>query len=78
MLVAVQVKAIQHRQITLPGHAESMGNALGQEGIQQAGGQQFLKSCPIVPKDPETCQLSRRCNAGACAALVIKRPVRPP
>ena len=33
--VAVQVKAIQHRQITFTGNAKSMGNALGQEAFNE-------------------------------------------
>jgi hypothetical protein len=34
-LIAVQVKAIEHRQITLTGHPESMGDALGQEAFNK-------------------------------------------
>ena len=34
-LIAVQVKAVQHRQITFSGHPESMGNALGQEAFNK-------------------------------------------
>jgi hypothetical protein len=34
-LIAVQVKAVQHRQIALTGHAERMGNALGQEAFNE-------------------------------------------
>ena len=34
-LIAVQVKAIEHRQVTLTGHPESMGNALGQEAFNK-------------------------------------------
>ena len=33
--LAVQMKAIQHRQITFTGHAKSMGNALGQEAFNE-------------------------------------------
>jgi hypothetical protein len=34
-LIAVQVQAIKHRQITFTGHSESMGNALGQEAFNK-------------------------------------------
>jgi hypothetical protein len=33
--VAVQVKTIQHRQITFSGHAKSMGDALGQKAFNE-------------------------------------------
>jgi hypothetical protein len=33
--VSVQVKAIEHSQITFTGHAKSMGNALGQEAFNE-------------------------------------------
>jgi hypothetical protein len=34
-LIAVQVKAIQHGQITLPWHAEGMGDTLGQKAFNK-------------------------------------------
>jgi hypothetical protein len=34
-LIAVEVKAIEHRQITFTGHPESMGNALGQKAFNE-------------------------------------------
>jgi hypothetical protein len=34
-LVTVQVKAIEHRQVTLSGHPESMGDALGQKAFNK-------------------------------------------
>jgi hypothetical protein len=33
--ISVQVKAIEHRQITFTGYPESMGNALGQEAFDK-------------------------------------------
>jgi hypothetical protein len=33
--VAVQVEAIEHRQITFTGHAKSMGDALGQKAFNK-------------------------------------------
>jgi hypothetical protein len=34
-LIAVQVKAIKHRQIALTRHAECVGNALGQKAFNE-------------------------------------------
>jgi hypothetical protein len=34
-LVAVKMKAIEHRQVTLSGHPESMGDALGQKAFNK-------------------------------------------
>ncbi len=34
-LIAVQVEAIEHRQIALTGHAERMGDALGQKAFNE-------------------------------------------
>jgi hypothetical protein len=34
-LVTVQVKAIEHRQVTLSGYPESMGDALGQKAFNK-------------------------------------------
>jgi hypothetical protein len=55
-LIAVQVKAIEHTQITLPRYSKRMGDALSQKAFNKQMASNFFSHGCIVPKPlPHLC-----------------------